>query len=560
MLTRLGEMDRTVAAARSPIELKPSNAAAQALPQETEVTLLFAPMQDHSSQEIDALTKALARGTGINLAGYAVRVILVFLHSFFGARLYGAEAYGVYTVGIAAASLLSLVGQIGLGRTITRFVALYRARDEPEHVVSTLKLALGISMPVSIGLGLVLCIWALPMARIFGAPALVSSFRILGLAVPALALATLLAAFTQGFKRMRHKVIALDIANPGAEVLGLLILAWLGARQTGLSIAYTLSVMLSVALLINYARLYVRRLARASANSLGVSPTRLLRPVLGFAMPVLAVNTLMSVTQRASILMLGVMGTTAEVGVFSILQRLVGLGTSFLTSTNLMFGPMVADLVERQRFEEMSRLYKLSTRWVLVVSLPFFFITGFYGAEILQVFGPEFVGGADALRYVIAAGIFNMATGSCGVMLMMSGHPQYSAINEAITLAIVVCTNLLFIPHYGLLGAVWAVAAGTVMVNALRVIQVWWHLRIHPYSWTLSKVAVATVAMIASLWVWKTYALQGSTAWPLQVLGIGVALLVYTVVLVLSGLEDAEMEMLRTLQRRLARAWVSSAQ
>jgi O-antigen/teichoic acid export membrane protein len=152
--------------------------------------------------------------------------------------------------------------------------------------------------------------------------------------------------------------------------------------------------------------------------------------------------------------------------------------------------------------------------------------------------------------------IFHVATGSCGTILMMSGHPEFSAINEAIMLVTVVGLNLLLIPRYGLLGAVWAVAAGLVAVNTLRVIQVWWYLRIHPYSLGLLKVATAGVTMCAILWGWRVYGLHESTTWYLLLLGAGLALLVYGIVLIVLGLEKEEVEALQALRQRLRRILV----
>ena len=515
---------------------------------------------DDNSGSPSGLATALARGTGMNVAGFAARVVLVSLHSLLAARLFGARSYGVYTVGMAAVGLLSFIGQVGFGRTITRFVALYYGKDEPESIVRTLKLVLQISMPASVAVGLVLGVGAEPMARLFGEPVLVSSFRVLALAVPALTLATLLAAFTQGFQRMRHKVIALDMVGPGVEVVGLVVLALLGAGQLGLPIAYTLSLVLSGALLIYYARVDIGRLAAKLPASASVSREPTSRAMLGFASSVWAVNILMNVRRRASVLMLGVMGTSASVGVFGVLQRLVVLGTTFLISFNSMFGPMVANLVERQRYGELSRLYKVSTRWMLIVSLPFVVTLGFFGREILQLYGPEFVRGSSALWYLAGALFFQVATGSCGVILMMSGRPQYSAMNEAIMLVTVVALNVLLIPPYGLLGAAWAVAAGTVMVNTLRVIEVWWHLRMHPYSMPVLRAVAASAAMSAVLWAWRAHVLGDSMVVPVLGLGVIVGMLVYGVVLIVLGLDQEELEMLRAVRGRLRRIRAASDQ
>ena len=154
--------------------------------------------------------------------------------------------------------------------------------------------------------------------------------------------------------------------------------------------------------------------------------------------------------------------------------------------------------------------------------------------------------------------IFNVSTGPCGNILMMSGYPRYSAVNEAIMLFTVVGLNLLLIPRHGLLGAVWAVGVGTIVVNALRVVQVWWHLRMHPYGWSTVRVLVASATMSAVLW-WFTAAVSpASSDWFFPALASATALLIYGVVLVAAGLEDVEKDALRSIRQRLVPTRVRS--
>ena len=526
----------------------------------TQTAAAHATTRDKEHEGVGILARALARGTGVNLIGFAARILFVLLHSFLAARLFGAEAYGVYSVGIASVALLCAIGQLGLDRTITRFVALYRAKGESRHVRSTLRVVLITSMPVSLALGVALSLGAEPMSALFGEPRLMLPFRLLGFAVPLLALANLLTAFTQGFQQMRPRVLALDMVGPGIEVIGLVVLSYLGAQQTGLSLAYVLSVATSGALLVHYAGHCLRRSDAASADRPTRHRTVSLKPLIVFAIPVLAVDVLMSATHRINILMLGALGTSAMVGIFSVLTRMTSLGATLLVSLNRMFSPVVAELVEQQRLAELSRLYKISTRWALLAGLPFYLLLGFLGHEILYLYGSEFVEGAAALWYLVGAGVFNVSTGSCGVILMMSGRPQYSAINQFIDLVLLIAASFLLIPRYGLLGAACASAVGGITVNSLRVVQVWWHLRIHPYSIALLKVAMAGVAMGITLWARQV--VWGHGEGSLLTVGLWAAgsILVYAALLLFLRLEAEEKSMFRAVHTKLLSSRLSAQQ
>ncbi len=511
-------------------------------------------IRDKDQQSDRSLVHVLARGTGVNLGGVLVRVTVVFMHSLFAARLYGAAGYGLYAEGVAAAVLLSVIAQLGMARTLTRFVALFRAKGESAGVQHLLRLGLAISLPLAVGAGLILIFGSNRMARIFGDPLLASSFGVLGLAVPFLVTATLLSAFTQGFKDMRYKTIALDVVAPVVELLTMLALAWFGARTLGLSLAYTVSSAVAAALLVHFTRIDLKR-ARTEAVKPESRPTRaLLGPMMRFGFSVWIVEILMEFSRRASILMLGIYESSAVVGIFGIVQRLVGLGGIFLLSTNLMFSPMVADLVGRGQINDLSHLHKTSARWIFGISLPFFLLLGFYSPRILAVFGLEFVSGAQALRWLVAGTLADVSTGNSGVILMMSGRPQFNALNETVRLLIIVVLNLLFIPKYGLLGAAWAITVGTVVFAALQVAETWWHLRIQPYSKSFLRVLIAGFFMLGLLWAWRAYVPADTAAWQWVILGGGLALAGYVAAMVAWGLSSEDKDILRAIRLRLLRS------
>jgi O-antigen/teichoic acid export membrane protein len=139
---------------------------------------------------------------------------------------------------------------------------------------------------------------------------------------------------------------------------------------------------------------------------------------------------------------------------------------------------------------------------------------------------------------------------------MMAGYPHYSAINEAIKLAIVVAGNLLLIPTYGLLGAIWSVAASIIIVDALKVIQVWWHMRVHPFSKQLWKVATASIVMVIVMQLWKLQIVKVTSDWYVLVLGALLATLLFGLTVVIAGLESEELRLFRTLMKRFDRSHI----
>lgn len=508
-------------------------------------------MQTQSANTKQNLTGTLARGTAINLTGFITRSILLFAHSFFGTWFYGIEAYGVYATGVAIVTLASTVGRLGFERTATRFVAIYAARNEPEKFNTVLFLTLIVTLPVSLCLGLVLSYGAQPIARLFGDSMLAPTLTILSVTVPLLTLGTLLAAFTQGFKRMHYKVIVLDVCAPLVEVVSMLILAWFGSQQLGLPIAYTISLAISSLLLVGITKKQLPQSSTRWFTLQGSVTKELLKPMFNFTLPVLIMNILLNASQQISTLLLGVFGTSAMVGVFNILLRIIAVCTRFLFSMNLMISPMIADLVEKQRIDELAHLYKTSVRWLLITSLPVFLFIFFFGTELLELWGKEIAASSDALFYLVLATVVNVSTGSCGVILTMSGHPKDGARNEALGLIVTTILCFLLIPSYGVLGAALAYSTGVIVANLARVIQVWWHLKIQPYSWSLTHVLFASAVMSAILGLSKFVWEPINQSWYVIGASSGIALLIYGILALTMGLDKNEAEIVRKYYQRI---------
>lgn len=497
------------------------------------------------SSDSARLTSTLARGTGINLFGFLFRTAFVFLHSVLTAQLFGAAIYGQYAVALAGVMLLSSVTEIGLARTLIRFVAAELASENKGRVRELLWLSLKITVPVALVMALVMVIWVEPVANLFGDQALETALPIFALALPVLTLMTILSSYTQGFARMRYKTLALDFIRPGVELLAVVTFAFFGYTNSAvpLAIAYAISIAVAAIALIYY--IATSLMPAASPDMLQEDPP-LTASVLRFTLPVWLMDLLSSAATRSSFLLLAALGTSTMVGIFAVLQRLITFGITFLVSTNMIFAPLVADLTSRRDISEFARLYKLSTRWILTVSLPLFILMAYFGPELLSAFGEEFTSGYVPFLVLIVGGLINVATGS-SVTLTMAGYPHNTAFNQALNLVMLVGLGVWLIPLYGLLGGVIAVTSGIALASILQVVQLWFHLRVHPYDRGFLKVLVAGSLLCLVLFIPRNML---STTWPIDIFTILVALVIYFATLVALGLSPEEKVTIRyALQR-----------
>ena len=98
--------------------------------------------------------------------------------------------------------------------------------------------------------------------------------------------------------------------------------------------------------------------------------------------------------------------------------------------------------------------------------------------QIPSMIGPEFLAGS-ALLVVLALGQFvNVATGSVGYLLMMTGHEKLMRNSVAIAAALNLALNLTLVPVAGAMGAAIATAISLATLNLVATYYVWSHLGI----------------------------------------------------------------------------------
>lgn len=86
------------------------------------------------------------------------------------------------------------------------------------------------------------------------------------------------------------------------------------------------------------------------------------------------------------------------------------------------FSPISAELFHLNKIDELNKAFKNVTRWLLIFTLPLFFIFAGFSKELLLMFGKDFSIGGTVLILISIAELINVSTGPVGILLKMSGH------------------------------------------------------------------------------------------------------------------------------------------
>jgi O-antigen/teichoic acid export membrane protein len=436
---------------------------------------------------------AIAGGAGLSLFGRIATGGLVFVYGVVVARLLDVRSVGILMLGLAIVRIAELLARMGLEIGTMHYVSILAGSGRASGIRPTIRNAVGLVLACSIAVAAVLMLTAPLASRIFGMPELSAVLRILAAAVPPMSVAMILLAALLGLKQIAYNTIGERIALPASNLVicAALLTAGLGAQ--GASAAYVVSATLTVPL----ALWYLTRCTEPARSRPAPVPVR---DLLRFSAPIVLAVILTQVLLWTDTLMLGLLGTASEVGIYSAAARTALVLSMVVASFNGIFAPTISDLYHRGELAHLKLLFKTVSKWMFLVTCPLALVLVLLSGELMLLFGPAFAGGAGALQILLVAQLVASGTGAVGFMLMMSGRQKAMLINTVVACVVNVGLNAAFIPGYGIEGAAIATCISIAVYSLLALVEVQWTLKMHPYAnghWRVAAAGVAAFVVLA---------------------------------------------------------------
>lgn len=477
------------------------------------------------------------------LFSYGSRLIITVLM----ARALGSAQYGAYNLALTVVELAVGVAALGLDTGILRYVAIFRRRHQPAHIWSILQVGIGIPTVLGLILAAAIYVFATPISiLIFNDPTLVVPLQVASLIVPVMVLLDQLDVAVRGLDHMDYSVLAQQFVAPSVRfvlLLGLFLVGMTAPLAIGAYVFSTAVAAVLLMVLLNRA-FHLRRPLGTMPGDTG--------QLIRYSMPVYFSNLVQIFGASIQKIVLGVTGAIASVGIFGIASQLVLVGTVFHGSVTMAAMPVIAALSDGGHREALGRLYRTTTKWAVTVNLPIFLILVLLAEPIMSIFGQDFEVGAPALVILACANLVNVGTGPCGAMLDMTGNSVAKLVNSIIVVEVSLLTSLLLVPTYGLVGAATAALIVAIVLNTLRVVEVYAYNGLLPYDRSILKPVLAAVVASAAALALRAADLDWRPIVLTVVTAVVICVVFISVVLAL-GLSQEDRDLLTRVRGRVGR-------
>jgi len=412
----------------------------------------------------------------MSLIAFAIRIVsavIAFASQVLMARWMGSFEYGIFVLVWVSMVIVGNLVCVGFHTSVIRFVPEYREKGllaELRGILLTSRLFafLSASLFASVGIAGILLLSG-HVENYYVKP------FILGLVcMPMIALADVL----QGIARAYSWAIA--ALMPTYIIRPILILVFLGLALL-LGYRPCAEMALIAAILATYTTTLTQLIGVTARvdTKLPRGPRRiLLRGWFMVSLPIFLVESFFFLLTNADVLMVGRFMAPENVAIYYATVKTLALVHFVYFAVKAGVAQRYAQFTHGGSREQLETFARETVSWTFWPSLAMALAVLALGEPMLMLFGPGFAAGYPLLFLLVTGVVARAAVGPAESLLTMSGNQNICAIVYALTLALNIGLNVLFIPMLGLWGAAIATAAAMFFEASALSFTVWRRLGI----------------------------------------------------------------------------------
>ncbi len=464
------------------------------------------------------------------LFGYGIRVLL--------ARSLTPEGYGQIGIANSFLAIIGMITLLGIPVALTRQIALHRVHKDKKAENETIRSGLWISVPLTFIFILIVFYFSKWFAvHVFHDEGLIPIFRLFAFIIPLFALDQLFGAILLGYQRVKAYTSIHDFFRFGLTLCLLFLFFQLLKPSSILAgWAYFYGFLGAV-----FVYVLVTRKHLAGIFRLPNLRSETTRHLLHFSWPLVLSSLLWILIPRTDILMLGYFTTIHLVGIYNSAVPMAEIISLFSRAFIPVFIPVFTGLISQKKNSEIKELYKLITRWVLIVSIPMIWVI-FIGAEpvLVFVFGSKYMEAIVPLQILACAYFIPLFAGPTSSFLTTLGKTKIILYDTVFIYLLSVLLNLLLIPKYGLNGAAIATAASFICHRVLTLIQIYQYSQLNPFNHRYFKLVVTGILSSAFFFQFLHQYLNGANDIVKFILIFDVTIILYALLLMLFRIFDED--------------------
>ena len=502
----------------------------------------------------NVIGRKVAKEASISFGGMGMGSLFRYLFSIMMARWLGPQMLGIYSLGNAITRIGEIFGIMGLDNGVLRYVSREKERNNNvrNSIYSSIKM--GFISSFLIGLLIYFSSDWIVLNLLDEDKFLSTVIKVYAITLPFTVITTIASFATQGFKILKYKVFVNQIVNPFTLLFAMILSYIFFGPNVAILVPAVVSAIIGFFLILHYLNSFI------DINVSKVFNAKFDNEILRFSLPLMLVSAIGIIMHWTDIIMLGFLDDAYSVGLYHPVERTAGLIRMILFAFGSIFAPLFSQYFHENNQTKMLEVAQLSTKWILLTSLPVFIFLILFSNTILMLFGSEFGNNSLALP-ILTVGIMTQAIFGLGSpSLTMSGFQKYNFINALVALFTNIFLNIILIPQCGITGAAMGTTIALFLISLLRFFENYYLLGLNLLSTKLLKPILAGLSTGMIVYFVKPYIFESgyfdyhsSILYLIIYLLLGALfiLLVYMILIWILRLDDEDKDIVQVITNKL---------
>jgi O-antigen/teichoic acid export membrane protein len=198
-----------------------------------------------------------------------------------------------------------------------------------------------------------------------------------------------------------------------------------------------------------------------------------------------------------------------------MITGMIGLSATGIYGSCMIFGMMVSlpsrsilkitNIVSARAWKEndisaIRNIYEKSCTTLFIIGLLMFLGLWANINNVFEILGPNFVSGKWVIFFIGLGSLIDMTTGANSSILGSSPRYKVQSFFLFVLVILLILTNLLLIPRFGITGAAIGGALSLSILNLLRFLYLWYKFNLQPFN--LKFLLIAIIGIIAYFISW----------------------------------------------------------
>ncbi len=460
---------------------------------------------ENKNIKLDKSLKLIAKSSFIVFIGLILSKALAWVYRLIIARFpevsnstatFGTETYGLFSLSVLIINFIAALFSLGIAGGVLRYVSLYRGEKNFKKINYIVRFSLLISLITGIFAVVLLFLSSKYISlNIFHNPELIPYLRWMSLTVPLTIILGILVSIIQAYEKINWYSFIRNILDNGVKVgiLALFILP-LGLKINGIIFSYILGVL----------AMFVVSLYVCSYKISGVfgkhdmtkkDKKEINKSFIKYSWPLILASMIIFLFSTTDSFVIGYLRNVSDVGIYNaavpIASLLMIAPALFL---QLLF-PLITKEYATKNHGLVREISKQVGKWIFLINLPLFIILILFpGAMINLLFGAEYIGASNSLRYLAIGTFFYSIFIVSENLLSMAGKSKIVLFNLGITALINLILDIILVKFIGIDGAAITTMVVYVIWSLITILQARKHTSVIPLKRKM--LLILAIAMI----------------------------------------------------------------